>query len=191
MAVPDRKTQDRGVRRSGAPPAHHRRDAILGLAQEADRRLRERPGYREELARWTGPTVRHDGVPSWAVGPWDALESMPIRDLGELSELPRQTAKFEPYPTVVVLATDGDDRADWLRAGQALQRVLLTATWQDLSTTPISQPVEIPAVRRLLAAPNARRFAQMVLRVGYGNPAGRTPRRPVSEVLLPEPEEKK
>jgi nitroreductase len=160
------------------------RNAILGLAQEADRRLHALPGYREELARWTGPAMRHDGVPSWAIGPWDALESMPIRDLGELSELPRKSAKFEPYPTILVLATDGDDRTDWLRAGQALQRVLLTATWQNLATTPISQPVEVPAVRRVLAAPNARRFAQMVLRVGYGRQAGRTPRRPVAEVLL-------
>jgi len=161
------------------------RDAILGLAQEADRRLRALPGYRAELARWTGPAVRHDGVPAWAAGPWDALEALPIRDLGELSELPRPTAEFEPYPTILVLATGGDERADWLRAGQALQRVLLTATWLNLATTPISQPVEVPSVRRVLAAPNAHRYAQMVLRIGYGKVAGHTPRRPLSEVLPP------
>jgi hypothetical protein len=71
-------------------------------------------------------------------------------------------------------------------AGQALQRVLLTATWQNLSTTPISQPVEIPAVRRLLTDARSGKWAQMVLRVGYGRPSTATPRRPLAEVLLPD-----
>jgi hypothetical protein len=61
----------------------------------------------------------------------------------------RATEHFEPYPTILVLATDGDSPDDWLHAGQALQRVLLTATWLNLATTPISQPVDIPALREL------------------------------------------
>jgi hypothetical protein len=96
----------------------------------------------------------------------------------------RPAEPFEPSPTILVLATDGDARADWLRAGQALQRVLLTATWLDLATTPISQPVEVPQVRRLLTDPATGPAAQMVLRVGYGKVAGRSPRRALSEVLL-------
>ncbi|GIF22562.1 NAD(P)H nitroreductase [Paractinoplanes tereljensis] len=161
------------------------RDAILGLAQEADRRLHELPGYREELARWTAGTQR-DGVPARAAGPWDALESMPVRDFAELSGLPRRSETFEPYPTLLVLATHGDEPADWLRAGQALQRALLTATWLNLATTPISQPVEVPAVREALAAPDAGRFAQLVLRVGYGRQvAASSPRRTLADVLDP------
>jgi len=158
------------------------REAILRLAGDADRMLRARPGYRAELGRWTGDT-RHDGVPVWAAGPWDALETVPIRDFAELSDAPRRRAAFEPYPTILVLATAGDARADWVRAGQALQRVLLTATWRGLATTPIGQPVEVPAVRRLLLDPSAGLAVQMVLRLGYGRLAGHTPRRPVAEVL--------
>lgn len=165
-----------------SPPA---RDAILGMARSADRWLRARPGYRHELARWTGHDLRHDGVPAAAAGPWDALETVPIRDFTELSSLPRPSDKFEPYPTILMLATDGDQRADWVRAGQALQRVLLTATWRGLATTPIGQPVEVPAVRRMLIDPSAGLWVQMVLRIGYGQPVGRTPRRPLADVLLP------
>ncbi|MEV4346469.1 nitroreductase family protein [Actinoplanes sp. NPDC049596] len=160
------------------------RDAVLGLARAAEQWLRERPGHREELARWTGRGARHDGVPWWAVGPWDSLEAVPIRDFAELSELPRPSEPFEPYPAILVLATEGDERADQVRAGEALQRVLLTATWQDLATTPISQLVEVPEVRRALTDPAGGLSAQMVLRVGYGRVAGRTPRRPLGEVLL-------
>lgn len=157
------------------------RDAILGLARAADSWLRDRPHYAEEIGRWSGRDVRHDGVPVWAAGPWDALEVMPVRDFAGLSSPPRSREPFEPFPTVMVLATEDDTRPDWLRAGMALQRVLLTATWLGLAATPISQPVEVPMVRERLS----RTPAQMVLRVGYGKVAGRTPRRPVSEVLLP------
>jgi len=203
-AIPHRHTNRRPFAHTPVPPdvLHHLvdaarregavltvaspagRDRVLAMAFEAGRRLRDRPGYREELDRWTGYSVRHDGVPVWAVGPWDALEAVPVRDFGEFSELRRPVEPFEPYPTILVLSTDGDARPDWLRAGQALQRVLLTATWQNLATTPISQPVEVPEVRGLLTDAATGLDAQMVLRVGYGKIAGRSPRRPVSEVLL-------
>jgi nitroreductase len=157
------------------------RDAILGLARAADRWLRERPHYAEEISRWSGRGVRHQGVPVWAAGPWDALEVMPVRDFAGLTPLPRPREPFESHSTVMILTTEGDTGRDWLTAGQALQRVLLTATWSGLATTPISQPVEAPEIRKRLT----RRPAQMVLRVGYGKTIGRTPRRPLKEVLLP------
>jgi nitroreductase len=162
------------------------RNAIIGLSQAADRQLRARGGYRAELARWTGPgRGRRDGVPPKAIGPWDALETMPIRDFGLLQpHHQRATETFEPYPTIVILATEGDDPAAWVRAGQALQRVLLTATWLNLATTPISQPIEIPVIRESLTDTGHGVWAQMILRVGYGRPASATPRRPLADVLL-------
>jgi nitroreductase len=160
------------------------RDTILNLAWAAERRLRGRPGYREELGRWTGGGVRRDGVPAWAAGPRDTHGTVPIRDFAELSAS-SAGEEFEPDPTIVVLATARDRRADWVCAGQALQRVLLAATAKGLAATPISQPVEVPAVRRLLIDPSAGLTAQMVLRIGYGGPVGRSPRRSLSDVLLP------
>jgi nitroreductase len=207
-AIPHRHTNRRPFARTPVPPdvLDHLRDAarkegaalavaspaaretILGMARAADRWLRGLPGYRPELARWTAHRFPGDGVPEWAGGPWDALEAVPIRDFAELSPAARPTEKFEPYPTIMVLATTGDRRADWVRAGQALQRVLLEATWRDLATTPISQPVEVPAMRRLLIDSGSDLSVQMVLRIGYGKQAARTPRRPLADVLLPSPE---
>ena len=161
------------------------RETILGMARSADHWLRGRPGYRRELARWTTHRSRHDGVPEWAAGPWDALEAVPIREFAQLSPAPRPSENFEPYPTIMVLATTGDRWADWVRAGQALQRVLLEATWRDLATMPISQPIEVPALRRLLIEPGSGLSVQTVLRIGYGRQAAQTPRRPLADVLLP------
>ncbi|MEU7755551.1 nitroreductase family protein [Micromonospora sp. NPDC049101] len=161
------------------------RNAILGLGHQAERRLRTSGRYRAELSHWTRPTSgRHDGIPAAAIGPWDALERMPIRDFGLVHPQPWRTSEFfEAHPTIAVLATVGDGRHDWVRAGQALQNVLLAATRLGLATTPISQPVEVPAIRELLTDTAAGRWAQMIIRIGYGPQAAVTPRRPLSEVL--------
>lgn len=158
------------------------RDAVLRLARSADHQLHERPGYRAELAAWAALEGRSDGVPLWALGVGDALNILPMRTFTEPA---RPRDRFEPSPVILVLATAGDTRAAWVRAGQALQRVLLTATWYDLATMPLSQPVEVPAIRRLLIDPGSGLSAQMVLRIGYGRTIGRTLRRPLTEVLLP------
>ncbi|MGA5298400.1 Acg family FMN-binding oxidoreductase [Nucisporomicrobium flavum] len=161
------------------------RDAIVALSRAADRSLRARGGYRAATIR-SARHARRDGTPHLPVGPWDALESVPTRDFGLLPEQPPVTGPFEPYPMILVLATAGDDRQHWVTAGQALQRVLLAATWQNLATTPVSQPVEVPAVRRRLTAGAEGLWAQMVVRIGYGRPAPASPRRDLSEVLMPD-----
>jgi len=161
------------------------RDAILGLGQVAERRLRAQGGYRAELGHWTRPARgRHDGIPPTAVGPWDALERLPLRDFGLMQPQPWRTSeRFEAYPTIAVLATAGDGPPEWVGAGQALQHVLLAATRLRLATTPISQPVELPAIRELLTDTTAGQWAQMIIRLGYGPPAAATPRRPLAEIM--------
>jgi nitroreductase len=159
------------------------RGAILSLVRTAEERLRSRGIYRAELAEWTRPARRRrDGIPPVALGPSDALDALPMRDFGLTQPwLHRTVAPFEPYPTIVVLSTAGDTTEDWLRAGQALQRVLLVATLQRLSATPLSQPLEIADLRESLTG--SGRWAQMILRLGYGQPATPAPRRPLADVL--------
>ncbi|WP_127509059.1 Acg family FMN-binding oxidoreductase [Actinoplanes solisilvae] len=163
-----------------------RRTVIVSLGRAAADRLHRRGGYFAELNRWTRQLPgRVDGIPAHAMGPWDALERIPMRDFGTVNPQPsRHGEEFEAYPTIAVLTTVGDTRVQWLQAGQALQRILLVATRLHLATTPISQPVEIPSIRDVLSDPRTGRWAQMVIRLGYGPPAGATPRRPVTEVLL-------
>lgn len=163
------------------------RNTLSALSRVAERRQHATGHYRAELTRWsTGRDRRGDGIPSSALGPGAALASMPIRDFGLLQpNLLRPAEAFEPYPSILVLSTSGDDRNDWAAAGQALQRVLLTATVLGLATTPISQLVEVPAIREQLADTDAGVWAQLILRVGYGQPAAATPRRPLADVILP------
>ena len=162
------------------------RDQLLGLVRSADRLLRRDCGYRHELDAWTSADPRRgDGVPRNAFGPWDALETLPLRDFALTWPIePRRAAHFEAHPTLVVLATAADTPEQWLRAGQALERVLLTATVRGLATTPMSQPLEVPRIRELLTDRAAGTCPQIILRVGYGPASAGSPRRPLDDVVI-------
>jgi hypothetical protein len=75
-----------------------------------------------------------------------------------------------------------------VQVGQALQRVLLTATAEGLTVSFLSQVVEVAetreALRRLI---RATRPPQVVLRIGRGWPVGATPRRRVADLLADPP----
>lgn len=165
------------------------RGAILSLVRTAERRLRSQGVYRAEPTEWTHPAHRRrDGVLPRAFGPWDALEALPLRDFGLTQpQLERRGEQFEPYPTIVVVSTEGDSPEHWVRAGQALQRILLAATVHHLAATPLTQPLEIPELRELLTDTVAGRWAQVILRLGYAQPTARTPRRRLADVLAVTP----
>jgi nitroreductase len=163
------------------------RAGVLSLTRTAENRMRDNPHYRDELAAWTTPggPGRRDGVPRQAFGPRDRQDALPLRDFALATSAPTATVAFEPDPTLLLLFTSDDSPADWLRAGAALQRVLLTATLRGLAATPLSQVVEIPRLRALLADSATGQVVQTVLRVGYPtSPAAPTPRRALEDVLL-------
>ena len=145
------------------------RQGVVGLTRTAEKRLREDPAYEAELRRWTtsGGPGRRDGVPREALGPRDNDAAIPLRDFAAGHGIPTSIVAFERDPTIALLLTDGDRTADWVRAGQALQRVLLTATVRGLAATPLSQLTEVPALRELLRDGDTGYVVQSVLRLGY------------------------
>ena len=77
-----------------------------------------------------------------------------------------------------MLSTQFRARADWLRAGQALQRVLLLATARGVSVQPLTQPLEVPDAWLVRDPRSGIEQPQMILRLGYrpaGPPAERRP----------------
>jgi nitroreductase len=162
------------------------RDGVLSLTRTADNRMRRDRRYRQELAEWTTPPGigRRDGVPRQAFGPRDTNAALPLRDLAAGHGAPTAVVEFEPEPTILLLLTGTDRRGDWVRAGMALERVLLTATIRGLAATPLTQLTEVPPLRDLLQ--DASGAVQTVLRIGYPiTPSAATPRRPLAEVLVP------
>jgi hypothetical protein len=163
------------------------RALLAELTQEADRLQNADPQYRAELERWTSRTpAQGDGVPASSVprtsGP--RTDAVPVRDfdLHGHGGLPRRTDSGTDQ-TLLLLATLGDGRLDWLRAGEAMERLLLELTVLDWVAGPMSQPLEVPGTRRRLAQLTAPFVPQMALRVGRAAVADSTARRPRRTVV--------
>ena len=127
------------------------------IVRSADRVLNRETAYRAEVAQWVHPAMGDD--PELLVGDGD--------------------------PVVAVLGVDAELPSPDLLAGQALQRMLLTATTAGLVTSLFLQPTELAAARDELRAGLRRRgWPSILIRVGYGIPAAPTPRREVREVII-------
>ncbi|GAA0373718.1 Acg family FMN-binding oxidoreductase [Micromonospora gifhornensis] len=158
-------------------------NAFAEIAHGANRVLERDPAYRAERQAWIRREYALDGVPAAAGGPRaEPQDLLPARGFGDRYRPPGRD--FEPEPLVAVLGSTGNTAVDQVVAGQALQRVLLTATDCGLSVSMLSQPVEVPSAREQLRV-SLGRFGtpQMVMRIGYGQPGWPTPRRDVDEVL--------
>ncbi len=155
---------------------------LLGLARDAERELLADPAYRVELARWAGGARDREGIPDEAVGPRDPSGPRPGARLHAPAG-PARYAWFEDEPQLAVLSTHFGGRADWLRAGQALQRVLLTATVRGVAASPLTQPLETADAWLVRDPRSGVEYPQMILRFGYGLPVPRTHRRPIPDVL--------
>jgi hypothetical protein len=148
-------------------------------------------GARAEIGRWSRPpgSPARDGVPAAAFGP--AATAGPGRlaqrdfDLGRHYGLQPPPGPGEPPPAATaVLVTAGDSRLDWLRAGQALHRVLAHAATVWVAASLHTGPLEIPVIRELIRAQLALPGTpQMLLQFGPARAGLATPRRPVSEFL--------
>ncbi|MFE2752304.1 Acg family FMN-binding oxidoreductase [Actinosynnema sp. NPDC059335] len=138
---------------------------------------------RTELAEWTG-TRTDDGIPTTSAGVRpEPQDEWALRDFQARQRPPGKD--YESDPLVVVLCSYYEGPLAELQAGQALQRVLLTATTLGLSASFMSQVIEVRPVREeLRRALGGSLEPQTVLRIGYGSLVPASPRRPVHELLL-------
>lgn len=163
---------------------------ILQLTAEAEWFTATDAARRAENRSWVRDGAP-DGMTGAVLGPRDATGHLPVRDFAALRPAwTRPAAAFEAHPLIAVLSTRHDARADWLRAGQALENVLLTGTARRLRASLLHQALEWPDIRWALRDPReGPGHVQMLVRLGYGPEGAASPRRPVAEVLDGRPED--
>ncbi|HUG86325.1 MAG TPA: hypothetical protein VMM13_17295 [Euzebya sp.] len=150
--------------------------------------------FKRELHSWirfskASILAHRDGLTSRATGrpqiP-DAVGRQLVRFLSVTGLEKREIVnKIRSSSAVLVLLTDDNDRATWVRAGRSLARVKLQATargivcahlnnnWQWDATRPVAQ--------RALQLGDAH--PQVAIRMGYASPLPHAPRRAVEDVL--------
>jgi hypothetical protein len=167
--------------------AYQRLADIVGAAshrQDLD------PVVQADVRRWSRSETHpaRDGVPARAFPAKASRQPgrLPQRDFDLARGLGLLDDGGPPPAVTAVLLTPSDGRADWLRAGQALHRLLAHAASQWVFASLYSQPLEAATIRALirdrLALPGA---PQMLLQLGLAHTAHATARRPASDLIEP------
>jgi Nitroreductase family len=171
--------------------------ATLNVLSSAEQRLRAaelvaegdaiqwaNPSWRRELTVWMHPRRRGDGLSLPLLALPFAQAVVRTFDMGHgIGAKDKQLA--DESPLLTVLSTDADTPSDWLTAGQALQRVLLTSIELGLQASYLNQPIQVATLRsRVHELIGGKGCAQMLIR--WGRPLRdlpATPRRPVIDVM--------
>ena len=129
------------------------------------------PAYRAELRAWTvSEPDRVDGVPGGRTA---------FTQLAGADQRPA-----EGPADLLVLCSEADDLPAWVRAGEALERVLLEAAALGLATRPMTPVIEIPDLRsRLRTELGLPLHPQLVLQVGHAPRGVMTRRRRLVDVI--------
>ncbi len=164
--------------------SEHARHQVAELVAEGDAAQWSNPSWRRELAAWMHPRRKGDGLT--VPGMVAPVAQLVVRtfDMGNgVGAKDRQLA--DESPVIAALGTAGDGVEDWLKAGQALERVLLRSLGQGLQASYLNQPIQVAVLRPKLQHLLGRSgFPQILLRLGYpATDLPAAPRRNLQEVV--------
>ena len=170
-----------------------RRAALATAVETAEHQLRQDGERLRELARWTpapGSACR-DGVPatSYPARAEHTDPDFPGRDFARghgWGMPPLSSATSIRAAGVAGLLTTAADRPlDWVNAGQALQRILLTASASGAAVALHSQPLELPWLREFIRTQlSDGAYPHLVLRIGMVTQVAVSVRRDPGDVLF-------
>jgi nitroreductase len=186
-----------GARRDGAQlhivTDEAARATLAATVQTAEQTLRLDSLRAQEMAAWVSPPAspRRDGVPatSYPARPAQTFPDFPGRDFARGRGWGLSPTSADPAARsagVICLLTTADDRpADWVNAGQALQRILLTAAAYGVAGALHSQPLELSWLRESIRAQlSDGSYPQLLLRLGTVIQTAASVRRPYASVLF-------
>jgi len=146
--------------------------------------------FRKELASWVRPNTSDakDGLPGYSFGYSDFESFFGSFIFGTFdmsnSRASIETAYMKTSPAVAVLSTENEDKLTWIKTGILFETLFLMATRLDVRFDLFSQPIAIAELRQEMAQILNVKYPQILIRMGYAEPAKHTPRRTVEEVLI-------
>ncbi len=161
---------------------------LADLVAAADQAQGRDAAIRAEVRAWTRPpgSPARDGVPGYAFPRrrQPAAGHLAQRDFDLGRGLGMLDGPGSRPAATAVLITTADEPADWLRAGQALHRLLLHAASRWIFASLHTQPLESPGfrdeIRTRLTLPG---IPQMLLQLGHSHTAAATARRRPADLV--------
>lgn len=137
---------------------------------------------KEALASLDGLFSRCSGSPE--VPRW--LGQMVVAGTNPQQQADVDARKLRSSAGAVVIISESDDRAAWVRTGQVYERLALTLTSMNIKSAFLNQPIEVGSVRGQFqnAIGLDTAVPQLLVRFGYAGAMPRSQRRSVESVLV-------
>ena len=116
-------------------------------------------------------------------------DEVPIRDFDSfgLGQLPAGTHSSSQQ-CLLLLGTYSDSLEAWVRAGEALEHILLEIAARGFAASPLTQIIEVPQTREALRTElGLTMYPHVLLRVGRATSSPASRRRLLSEVFTEQP----
>ena len=169
-------------------------EKILELTVQANTLQVENAAFAEELKTWIRFS-EGDAIES-RDGLYAACSGNPTMPgwLGRMmfgwvfsaaSENEKYVRQIRSSAGLAIFVSEKDDKEHWIAAGRAFQRFALQASALDIRVAFLNQAIEVPQIRKELAALLGlkEQRADFVVRFGYGTLMPRSLRRPIDQVI--------
>ncbi|MBL8152859.1 MAG: twin-arginine translocation signal domain-containing protein [Anaerolineae bacterium] len=138
---------------------------------------------KEALASLDGlytPCSGNPEVPRW-------LGQMFVGGTDPQQQADTDAQKLRSSSGALVLASESDTKAAWVRTGQVVERLALTMTSLNIQSAFLNQPIEVMSLRSEFQSALAldKSQPQLLVRFGHGAVMPKSLRRPVDQILLP------
>lgn len=158
------------------------------LSQYAD------PAFLDELISWLRFNKKEalsalDGLYSRCSGNPEVprwLGQMFVAGTKPQQQAEADARKLRSSPAAVVIASETEDQAAWVRAGQIYERLALKTTALHIKSAFLNQPIEVKEIRSQFqsAAGLGTARPQLLVRLGYAEALLKSLRRPLEEVMI-------
>ena len=176
-----------------------RKESILELVNEGNRKQLSDPEFRRELIEWIRVNDSHairtgDGLSGRVTDQpqlpkWLAKIIMPVV-MTPKAQVRADTKKLRSSAGIAVFVGQSDDALSWIETGRAYERFALRATALGIRYAFINQPIEVRSLRKELHSVlgfSRTETAHLMVRYGRAPLAPYSLRRPVAEVCaMPE-----
>jgi hypothetical protein len=171
----------------------HDTGRIAEMVDKGDRVQMSSPSFRAEIADWIRPDdpIHTDGLRADALGIPSVLAggaTWLLRHFDASAWQAPRDRRLAESASALLLVTAEDDRVSLIRAGEALELLLLTVADVGLQYSFLNQPVEVEELReQIRALAGASQPAQLLIRIGSAPPVEEAmPRRPLEHVVASE-----
>ena len=137
---------------------------------------------REATASLDGLFARCSGnpeVPRW-------LGQLFLSNTKPAQQADADAKKLRSSPGAVVVTSEADSKASWVRTGQVYERLALKMTSLNIKSAFLNQPIEVQELRSQFQSTLGlgKSRPQLLVRFGYADPLPRSLRRPIEHVII-------